>query len=426
MGSFVFISPRGALGYDAGDLAGRAARDHLHERNDDTLPLPFLSLVPREGVQIWMRAADGAATLLDIACVPLYDQAGRWTGARGVCRDITEQWERDQILAKVRQRERLINGMIDSIRDATDQNELLDHAAKATGEALKARVCTIYRTDRKGVMAPVSRHGEALDKALSFSLCEAVNRLGDDRRVTSLTLGGDEVMIVVTRHRRGVNGALCVVRDKSPEPWNGEDQGLIASVAGQLGVAIEQIAIHESLIHQSLTDELTGLNNRRAFMDALRGRFGQALRSGRTGALLYLDLDNFKLVNDVHGHQRGDDVLKDLAGILATQTRVNDVVARLGGDEFALWLDEVGQNDAVTKALELLEASTILEAYSGDSDHPLGVSIGIAAFDPESGETLEQLIARADAAMYLAKDADKAGCAVAPPAAEADRKEQDQ
>ena len=74
----------------------------------------------------------------------------------------------------------------------------------------------------------------------------------------------------------------------------------------------------------------------------------------------------------------------------------------------------------------LFRSSTILEAYSGDSDHPLGVSIGIAAFDPESGETLKQLIARADAAMYLAKDADKAGCAVAPPAAEADRKEQDQ
>lgn len=426
LGTFVFISPRGALGYGASDLAGSVARDHLHARNDDTLPLPFLSPVPREGVNIWMRAADGAATLLSIACVPLYNQAGRWTGARGVCRDITEQWSRDQTLAKVRQRERLINGLIDSIRDATDQAELLDHAAKATGESLKARFCTIFRPGDKGDMGPVAHHGEAPDKALALSLAEAVSRLGDDRRVTALTLGGDEVMIVITRHRRGVNGALCVARDKGPEVWNEEDQGLIASVAGQLGVAIEQIAIHESLIHQSLTDELTGLNNRRAFMDALRGRFGQAMRSGRTGSLLYLDLDNFKRVNDVCGHQRGDDALKDMAAILANQTRVNDVVARLGGDEFALWLDEVGQNDAVTKAMELLEASTILEAYSGDSDHMLGVSIGIAAFEPESGETLEQLIARADAAMYQAKKDGKASCAVAPPAAVLDREEQDQ
>ena len=315
----------------------------MHSRNDEAQPLPFLSPVPREGVRIWMRAADGAATLLDTACVPLYDVSGRWTGARGVCRDITAQWNRDRTLAKVLRRERLVNGLIDSIRDATDHDELLGHAAKATGEALGARTCVIYRPGDAAAMTVVARQGEAPDEALAGSLGEAVKRLCDDTRVTALTLGGDEVMIVVTRHRRGVNGALLVARAFGDEPWCEEDHGLMASVAGQLGVAIEQIAIHESLIHQSLTDELTGLNNCRAFMETLRGRFGQAMRSGRTGALLYLDLDNFKQVNDVHGHQRGDEALKTFAAILARQTRVNDVVARLGGDEFGLWLDEVGK-----------------------------------------------------------------------------------
>jgi diguanylate cyclase (GGDEF)-like protein len=100
---------------------------------------------------------------------------------------------------------------------------------------------------------------------------------------------------------------------------------------------------------------------------------------------------------------------------------VNDVVARLGGDEFGLWLDEVGQNDAVTKAVELLEASAVLEDFSGDPDDLLGLSVGIAAFDPESGETLEQLIARADQAMYQAKKTGKASCAVAPPAGAMER-----
>ena len=426
LGSFVFISPHGALGFAASELSGCNARDHMHSRNDNAQPVPFLSPVPREGVRIWMRAADGAATLLDTACIPLYDVSGRWTGARGVCRDITAQWNRDRTLAKVLQRERLVNGLIDSIRDATDHDELLGHASKATGEALGARICVIYRTDEEGAMTLVARHGEAPDEALAGSLGEAVKRLCDDTRITALTLGGDEVMIVVTRHRRGVNGALCVARAFGDEPWSAEDRGLMGSVAGQLGVAIEQIAIHESLIHQSLTDELTGLMNRRAFMDALQGRFGQAMRSGRTGALLYLDLDNFKQVNDVHGHQRGDEALKTLAAILATQTRVNDVVARLGGDEFGLWLDEVGQNDAVTKAVELLEASAVLEDFSGGPDDLLGLSVGIAAFDPESGETLEQLIARADRAMYQAKKTGKASCAVAPPAGAMERWENDQ
>ena len=426
LGSFVFVSPRGALGYAASDMSGCNVREYLHARNDTAQPLPFLSPVPREGVRIWMRAADGAATLLDTACIPLYDVAGRWTGARGVCRDITAQWNRDRTLAKVRQRERLVNGLVDSIRDATDHDELLSHAAEITGDALEARLCVIYRIDAAGGMAPVANHGEAPDKALSTGLSEAVNKLGDEKRVTELKLGDDEAMIVATRHRRGVNGALCVVRALTPDPWNEEDRGLVGSVAGQLGVAIEQIAIHESLIRQSLTDELTGLNNRRAFMEALHGRFAQAMRSGRVGTLFYIDLDNFKLVNDVYGHRRGDEVLQTLASILATQTRVNDVVARLGGDEFGLWFDEVGQADAVAKAVELLAASTVLEAYSGDPDHLLGVSIGIAVLDPASGETLEQLIARADAAMYQAKETGKASCAVAPPAAAVTKKEQDQ
>ena len=426
LGSFVFVSPRGALGYTASDLSGCDVRDYLHARNDESQPLPFLSPVKREGVLTWMRAADGAATLLDISCIPLYDVSGRWTGTRGVCRDITAQWVRDRALAKGRQRERLVNGLVDSIRDATDHDELLCHAVKATGEALDARTCIIYRSDREGGMLSAATHCKARDKALSVALDEVVNRLADDKQINMLILGPDEVMAITTRHRRGVNGALCVARALGPEPWSEDDRDLMTSVAGQIGVAIEQIAIHESLIQQSLTDELTGLNNRRAFMEALESRFGQAMRSGRTGALLYIDLDNFKRVNDVHGHQRGDEVLKELANILATQTRVNDVVARLGGDEFGLWLDEVGRADATTKAVSLLEVSTVLEAYSGDDDHPLGVSIGIAAFDPQTGETLKQLIARADAAMYRAKETGKASCAVAPAADHKMKKEHDQ
>ena len=426
LGNFVFVSPKGALGYAASELSGRRARDYIHSRNDDSQPLPFLSPVARERVRTWMRAADGAATLIATSCIPLYDVSGRWTGARGVCRDITQQWDRDRALAKVRQRERLVNGLVDSIRDSADHEELLGHAARTTGEALDARSCVIYRTGAKGALRFAAKHGEALDEALACALSEAVNRPGVETGIMALSLGDDEVMMGVTRHRRGVNGALCVVRALGQEPWNEDDRGLMASVAGQLGVAIEQIAIHESLLAQSLTDELTGLNNRRAFMEALRSRFGQAMRSGRSGSLLYIDLDNFKRVNDVHGHQRGDQVLQDLANILSSQTRVNDVVARLGGDEFGLWLDEVGQTDAVTKAAELLEASAVLEAHSGDAEHLLSVSIGIAAFDPNSGESLEELIARADAAMYQAKETGKASCAVAPPAAAETQKEQDQ
>jgi diguanylate cyclase (GGDEF)-like protein len=140
------------------------------------------------------------------------------------------------------------------------------------------------------------------------------------------------------------------------------------------------------------------------------------MRTGRTSALLFADLDNFKMVNDVHGHQRGDEVLIMLAELLDRSVREADVTARFGSDEFAVWLDEISGADAIAKASLMIAANQSLEAHSGSPDYPVRLSIGIAAFDPASGETLEALLARADAAMYEAKHGGKGTYALAPPA----------
>ena len=415
-GRFVFVSPRGALGCSARELIGRHALELLHERHREPPPLPFHSLVPREGVAVWMRSADGSAALLDTACVPLFDSSGRSTGARGVCRDVTTGWVRDRALAKAHRRERLVSGLVNSIRDEADPEKLLARTAKAAAEALDAAFCTIHRLDpdRKLVRAVAS--GGAIGTTLCERLDEEVNRLHDDPRAVELSLEGYIALAVASRHRDAINGAICIARGAADEPWSEDDHALVEGVVGQLGIAIEQIAAHETLKRLSRTDELTGLNNRRAFMETLGRRYRHALRTGRPAALLYTDLDNFKMVNDVHGHRRGDEALVALAKLLDRHTRANDEAARFGGDEFALWLDEIDQADAIAKAVTLLEASAPLEAHSGDVDHPLRLSIGVAAFDPTAGEDLESLIARADAAMYEAKHTGKGSYAVAPPA----------
>ena len=415
-GRFVFVSPRGALGCSARELTGRAALELLHERHREPLPLPFQSLAPREGVAVWMRAANGSAVLLDTACVPLFDRSGRWTGARGVCRDVTTAWVRDRQLAKARHRERLVTGLVISIRDEADPEKLLARTAKAAAEALDAAFCTIHRLDPDRKLVCAVANGEAIDTTLRERLDEDVNWLHDDSRAVELSLDGYTVLAAASRHRDAINGAICVARTAGDEPWSEDDRALVDGVVGQLGIAIEQIAAHETLKRLSRTDELTGLCNRRAFMETLGRRCKHALRTGRPAALLYADLDNFKMVNDVHGHQRGDEVLVALAELLDRHTRANDVVARFGGDEFALWLDGIDHAAAIAKAVALLEASVPLEAHSGDGDHPLRLSIGIAAFDPTSGEDLESLIARADAAMYEAKKTGKGVYAVAAPA----------
>jgi len=175
-------------------------------------------------------------------------------------------------------------------------------------------------------------------------------------------------------------------------------------ISSQLGIAMAQAEIQERLEELSSVDELTGLLNRRGFHDSVGKRIAQHRRKKRFGVLLYIDMDHFKSVNDTHGHQVGDAALIAVAGILSSQKgRQGDISGRLGGDEFAMWLEETELEGARFKAEELLGAAKTLQRFSGDADHPLSLSIGIAVADPDYDDDLDALIKRADAALYRAK-----------------------
>ena len=164
---------------------------------------------------------------------------------------------------------------------------------------------------------------------------------------------------------------------------------------------------------------MTGLLNRRAFFEEeLPRRVARLERSRRSAALFYVDMDNFKRVNDVHGHQKGDEAIMFLRDMLMDFSRPGDVIARLGGDEFAMWLDGISGDVTEQRANALIEKSRAMEQFSGDRQHPLGISVGIALYDPNSGEKLDDLVARADSAMYAIKNAGKGGFYMAPPVGE--------
>ena len=218
---------------------------------------------------------------------------------------------------------------------------------------------------------------------------------------------------MATSYHRAVNGALLLWRRAEDEGWNAEDSTLLADVAVQLGVAIQQIRNQLELEALSRTDALTGLLNRRAFTAELEMRLARGDRS-TAGSLFYVDLDNFKPVNDAHGHRKGDEALTTVAAMLRDSTRPGDLVARLGGDEFALWLDRTDDRAASQRARELLARSHCLLPWSGDPARPLGISIGIAVWRSGLEGDFDELAARADAAMYQAKQDGKNGFAVAP------------
>jgi diguanylate cyclase (GGDEF)-like protein len=154
--------------------------------------------------------------------------------------------------------------------------------------------------------------------------------------------------------------------------------------------------------HRALHDPLTGLANRALFAAMLESAALRAERAGRRGALLLADLDNFKSVNDTHGHTRGDEVLRAVASRLSENVRRADLVARLGGDEFAILLaDQEDEPDAGHVANKLRAAFVRPLLLSDGSAVTVGLSVGVARFG--EGDQAAAVLACADAAMYANK-----------------------
>jgi diguanylate cyclase len=158
----------------------------------------------------------------------------------------------------------------------------------------------------------------------------------------------------------------------------------------------------QELKRQASQDSLTGLKNRRRFEEDLHAELARSRRFGTPGALLMLDLDHFKQVNDTLGHPAGDRVIAEIAGVLRGRTRETDVLARLGGDEFAVVLPRCDLEEAGAVATEIAKA--IREHMDGEQGVPrITASIGVAPFGPGTPATFETVLAKADAAMYAAK-----------------------
>ncbi len=179
------------------------------------------------------------------------------------------------------------------------------------------------------------------------------------------------------------------------------------SLAALLGALIWVWSRNErmqELQRQASQDSLTGLKNRRRFEEDLRTEMARERREGVRGALLMLDLDNFKAVNDSLGHQAGDRVIEEIAGVLRGRTRETDVLARLGGDEFAIVLPRCDEAEARGVA-EAIATAVREHVPKRDGLPRITASIGIAMLGADPRTSPESVVSEADAAMYAAKDA---------------------
>ncbi|NGO54972.1 GGDEF domain-containing protein, partial [Allomesorhizobium camelthorni] len=157
----------------------------------------------------------------------------------------------------------------------------------------------------------------------------------------------------------------------------------------------------ETLEHAALTDGLTGMQNRRYFDDALKEYLDEFRRIDKPVGLMIFDLDHFKQVNDTHGHDVGDEVLRAVAGCLKDMTRYHDVVARLGGEEFAVVAPNMDHDLLVKLAERIRKGIAAMPILSGNVRLKITASVGLAVWDRK--ESAEEFFRRADKQLYEAK-----------------------
>lgn len=176
-----------------------------------------------------------------------------------------------------------------------------------------------------------------------------------------------------------------------------EEISLLRATVARLQERVEQL---DELAHQ---DSLINLPNRRGFMRELERLIARVERYGINAAMLFVDLDGLKIINDTFGHRAGDEALIQVANLLAKGVRNSDVVARIGGDEFGILLEASDEEDAHDTATRLVEQICSCEFIHDGDAMPLSVAIGVGMID--AFDTAQSVMERADEAMYARKAA---------------------
>lgn len=197
---------------------------------------------------------------------------------------------------------------------------------------------------------------------------------------------------------------ILYVNDFKPREYNEGQVSIVSLLATQATFAIENIMLLEKTEMMAITDELTKLYNHRYFVKSLNDELKRAGRYKQDLSLIMIDVDSFKNYNDTHGHLKGNDVLKEIARILAGAVRDVDIVARYGGEEFSIILPQTDKEKAVLTAERIRAAVERFGFYKGETQ-PGGrvtISMGVATF-PHDGRASSDVVGRADEALYQAK-----------------------
>jgi diguanylate cyclase (GGDEF)-like protein len=283
--------------------------------------------------------------------------------------------------------------------DRPSRSATLRAGAERAAEAVEAEVGAVVWEGRVAVSLGFGPSGYSL-AAIRAVIAGSTDRL-------AVTPDGAHYAVAMP-----VGEAGHLVLARSTDAFNREELILIRALGRILSLSIrsvDAVTAERSLRRESerrareaLRDPLTGLPNRTLFLDRLQTAVAKAERHGRTTAVLFMDLDGFKLVNDTLGHAAGDELLRAVAVRVADATRMGDTVARLGGDEFAVLIDDITTPISAIAVADRILSALVPPFVIGGRQRPVAASIGIA-LGPCPGEAADVLLRDADLAMYRAK-----------------------
>jgi diguanylate cyclase (GGDEF)-like protein len=402
-GRFVFLMPDTVLGWPASSLIGKPSECLVGDDGTGATVNPFRPLVEMRRHRAWLRRADGRLALIAVSATPIHDAAGQVAGARGIGMDMTDGDARaSQIVGQLR-RGQLLHHIVSRVGQETDADGMMDAALWALIHALGAEGAAVIGVlSADGPVEVLHECGPGASAVLDAAATLVASSTAEPNHATNPD--GRLVLAVGCQTRFSTHAGLAVWRGADARPWDREDTALAGAVAHVVRMILEYEALQQEVIHQARTDPLTGLLNRRAFIEGVHRDIARLDRADEPGTLMFVDMDAFKSVNDRLGHGMGDQVLVRLADMLRKLVRPSDLVTRLGGDEFAVWLSGADHMTAAERADHLCKTGPIgLQEILPEAFPRLGVSVGIATRRPGSTESFEELTRRADMAMYEMK-----------------------
>ena len=338
------------------------------------------------------------------------NEGRRWQGdIRNRRKDGSIYWER-QTISPIRDANGRISRLI-AVKEDTTQLREMAQALSIREQALASSSNGIMITKSSADDHSIIYVNPAFERITGYTVGEVIGREGRFLVRDDLAQPGLNEIRAALHEKRAAHAVLRNYRKDGSLFWNELHIAPISDLSrpetthfvSVINDVSERIHYQHAIEHQATHDNLTGLANRTLLHDRIAQSIAFARRSNRAVAVMLLDLDHFKHVNDAFGHSAGDDLLKEVANRLRTCVRESDTVARLGGDEFVIVLADLTQADDVDGIAAKITESLAEPVRIGEREAYVGASIGISLY-PRDGEHGETLLRNADIAMYRVKE----------------------